>query len=279
MKSFFGTLYRQPDAPGGAAATPDPAAVADAAAVAAAAAAAQGETPAAEPDPAAPPAPVKKPWYLDRISEESGKRQSAEERAAVAERRAQEAEAVAARLAAGKEPPAAPTGERAAIQPEAVRAEAEKLRFYEDTVDVKNRGLSEYGAAFTDTLAVLNAVGAASNDFVADVMAVNKADAHKLFKQIADNPEKAVMLASMTSRQRIAELTRMTIAAPKPADPIVPAAPAAAVPAARVSRAPEPAPRIDPNASKVVDGYSDEASDEEFTKKFNERMEKRSGRR
>jgi len=261
MKSFLSTILReQPDAGTGAGASADTAAAAATAEAAAAAAAQVAEAATAAAAEEAAKAAAKKPWYLDRISQESGKAQQAQARADAAERRAAEAEALATRLQANGDAakPVADGQQPRATQDNdaAVLAKAEQLRFFEDTVEVKNRGLSEYGAAFTDTLNVLNAVGAASNDFVADVMAVNKAEAHKIFKQIADNPEKAVMLASMSSRQRIAELTRMTIAAqtkepdPAAAEAAKAAAAAAAtgVPAARVSKAPAPAPRIDPNA-------------------------------
>jgi len=50
-------------------------------------------------------------------------------------------------------------------------------------------------------------------------------------------------------------------------------------PNARVSRAPNPPPPVDPGASKTIDWRSDEASDAEFTAGFNETMLKRHPRR
>jgi hypothetical protein len=61
------------------------------------------------------------------------------------------------------------------------------------------------------------------------------------------------------------------------------AAPAAvakpAVPAKGISKAPAPPPPVDPSASKTIDGYADEATDDQFTAQFNARMKARAARR
>lgn len=276
QKYLLSSVLRSPDEPSG----DGDAAVIETPAVDAVADAPIVETPAVDA-----PAQTKKPWFLDRISQESAKAQQASERATAAEARAAAAEALAQRLQAGKADPAnddpaprrsAPaSGDRAAE----IQHEAAKQRLYEDAVDVKNKGITQFGPAFGEALNILTAVGATSDDFVADVLAVDKTNAHVLLDKIAKDPEKAVALTQMNQRQRIAELTRMSVlttAAPAAkADPVVEAKPAART----VSKAPPPPPRVDPSASKVVDGYSDEASDEDFTAKFNERMKARSGRR
>ena len=251
---------------------------------ASAAAAAATETPVieavVEETPVTPAAPAKSPWYLQRIAEESAKRQQESTRAADLERRLADAEALAARLQAGREgnqndrqlPPSSQQNDaqrRAEIQQEATRQ-----RFYEDTSEVRSRGLSQFGSAFGETLSILNAVGATSDDFVADVIAFDKQNAHAILDQIAKDPERAAALAQMTSRQRIAEIARMTI---KPAESAL-AAPAAPAPR-QVSKAPPPPPPVQTSAKKVVHGYSDEASDEEFTAQFNDRIKMRSMRR
>ncbi len=227
--------------------------------------------PAPEPVVEAPK-PDKKPWFLERISQESAKAQDATRRLAEAERRAAEAEALAARLQAGKDPTVTPQSAGKTFTQAEIRAEAERLRFHEDTVAVRDAGLGQFGQSFNETLSVLNAVGATNDDFVSDVLAVDKAGAHVLLDRLAKDPEKAVALAGMTSRQRIAELTRMSVAKtesePKPT-----------VPAKAVSKAPPPAPKIEPSAAKARDGYADDASDDEFTRQFNERMKARSARR
>lgn len=225
--------------------------------------------PEAKPEP-----PAKKPWFLDRIAEESAKARAAQDKLDAAERRAKAAEELAERLQAGKEAtykPQAPDN-RSYTQAD-IRAEAERLKFHEDTVEVRNAGMAKYGAAFLDTLSTLGAVGATNNDeFVQDVLAVNKADAHVLLDLIAKDPEKAVALASMTSRQRIAELTRMTV---QNTTTETKAAPAPKT----VSKAPAPAPKVEPSASKVSDWRTDEATDADFDRGFEEMMKRRSNRR
>ncbi len=246
------------------------------------AAAASTETPVVEPIVEQPPAPAaapqKSPWYLQRIAEESAKRQQEATRAADLERRLADAEALAARLQTAREGNA---GDRQPIQPAPqndaqhraeIQQEATRQRFYEDTVEVRSRGLSQFGGSFNETLGILSAVGATSDDFVADVIAFDKQNAHTILDQIAKDPEKAAALAQMTSRQRIAEIARMTI---KPAESALAAAPAPR----QVSRAPAPPPPVQTNAKKVLTDYSDEMSDEEFTALFNERAKMRSARR
>lgn len=257
---------------------------------------------AADPDPGttalAAPAPIeappepdaahdgnggKKPWFLSRIAEESAQKQQALDRAAAFEKRALEAEALAQRLA-NKEPVRtdpgalrAPAEDRQAE----IRQEAARQRLYEDSLEVKTRGISQYGAAFTETLSILNAVGATSDDFISDVLAAaDKTTAHVLLDKIAKDPDKALSLAQMNSRQRTAELVRMSVAATPKAEPAEPAkAPAAAAPPKQVSKAPAPAPKIDAGATKVKSDYGDEMSDDEFTALFNERRKARAGGR
>ena len=237
-----------------------------------------------EPDPAPEPQPTpqsaKKPWYLERISQESARAQDAAAKLAAAERRAADAEALAERLRAGNDQPQrqepqqrAPETDR---QAEINRA-ASAQRLAEDSMEVRNRGISEYGASFVESLGILQAVGAVTDDFVADVLAVDKSNAHKIFDQIAKDPERAATLAAMSSRQRIAELTRMSVASTAPK--VEPAPTTATTPSKTVSKAPAPAPRIEPAASQIVDWRSDKASDAEFDAGFNEMMKKRTARR
>jgi hypothetical protein len=242
--------------------------------------------PAVEPptEPAQPAAPAKTPWFLERISAESGRARQAEERAAAAERRASEAEALAQRLQAGNaQPPVQQTPPRTDAPPQDLRGEIQReataQRLYEDSVELRNKGLGQFGAAFGDTIRILQSVGATTDDFISDAMAVDKANAHSLLHTIAQDPERALALANMNSRQRIAELTRMTVAnaAAEKTDP--PLAPTKAPPAKTVSKAPAPPPPVEPSASKVVDWRSDAASDADFDAGFQEMLKKRSARR
>ena len=252
------------------------------------------ETPAAvDPAPAAEPVvepapasaePAKSPWYMDRIAKESARARENEERATAAEKRAQDAEALGARLRVGAggegvaaaTSAAAPIVESEAQRRAAIQQEAQTQRFFEDTLEVRHRGEAAFGAKFTEALNILGALGATSNDFIADVLAIDKSSAHAMLERLAKDPEKAASLTGMTSRQRIAELTRMSLANEKPA---AVAEPAPSTAPKTTSKAPPPAPVVQPSASKTVNWRTDEASDEEFDAGFKEMMAKRSARR
>ena len=233
-----------------------------------------------------PPSKEVPAWALTRISKEANERRAAEDRAVAAERRANEAEALAARLAgqgakdgSGLPPVAPPVAQTDTQRQAEIRAEAQNQRFYEDTVDVRNRGMTANGPAFTEALNVLGALGfTSSNEAVADVIAAaGKDNAHQMLIDLAKDPEKAVALTNMTPRQRIAELTRMSIT-----KPVEQAASAVAAPVAApktVSKAPAPAPAVQTSATKVKDAYSDDMDDDEFTACWKERMAKRSVQR
>ena len=238
--------------------------------------------PMAEPAPV-PAEPAKAPWYMDRIAKESARARENEERATAAEKRAQDAEALAARLrvAAGGEgvvaatSAVAPMAESEAQRRAAIQQEAQTQRFFEDTLEVRHRGEAAYGAKFTEVLNILGALGATTNDFIADVLAIDKSNAHAMLEKLSKDPEKAASLTGMTSRQRIAELTRMSLATEKPA-----VAEAAATPVPKTtSKAPPPPPVVQPSASKTVNWRTDEASDEEFDAGFKEMLQKRNARR
>jgi hypothetical protein len=226
------------------------------------------------------PPPAGKPWYLERISQESARAEAVAAKLATAERRAAEAEALAERLRAGNDSPTRQEPPSTRQEPDRqaeIRREAAAMRLAEDSMEVRNRGIAEYGASFVESLGILQAVGAVTDDFVSDVLAVDKSNAHKIFDTIAKDPERAATLAAMSSRQRIAELTRMSVAQTTPkADPEP--TQAATLPKF-TSKAPAPPPRIEPTASQVVDWRSDKASDDEFTRGFEEMMKKRTARR
>ena len=277
MKNIWSMVCREaPDAAGGAPAPVDSAAADNDAAAAAVAATNEPPADVLAPEPPPPPAKKEAPaWAFKRISEESAKAQQAIERAQEAERRAAAAEAIAARLQSGQSAPQTTQPQNNQIDPALIRAEAERIRFGEDVNDLRSRGYAEFGTSFNDTIAALGALGAATPEFVSDVLAIDKANAHKIFKTLAEDGERAVALAGMTSRQRIAELARMTIPT-KAAEP-APKAPAA--PARQVSAAPAPAPAVVPTTTKTLPAYSDELSDEDFTRQFNERQAARRAKR
>jgi len=233
--------------------------------------------PAAPPESAAtavnpesatePPKPT--PWFMKRISDEAEAKNRAVERAEAAEKRAAEALAIAERLQRQSPGTYTPPPPPSALSHEDIMREAARMRLREDSTEVLNRGMAQFGPAFRDALAVLNAANVVNNDeFVADLIAVDRANAHVMLDRLAKEPERATSLASLPSRQRIAELTRMTFQQPEPR----PSSPS-------VSRAPAPAPHVAPSSSNVRDWRVDDASDEEFDRGFRDMMGKRSRRR
>lgn len=287
------------NAEGGAAADPgaDPTVVVDPAAAAAAGADPDpGVDPAAAPGGDPEPAPAagehgnkgKSPWYMRRISEEAAAKQRlADENAALREMLAKGGTAdPAAAPAADPARPAAAAPQPGSPQFQTeVQREVARQTLMRDTTEVRNAGLRDFGsAAFTETMQIMNAIGATTDDFVLDLIAVDKGNAHKMFAELSKDPERAANLAAMDSRQRIAELTRMNIdmgKSPAAAPAAAPAPTAAAAPAAgrAASAAPRPAPQIQPSVTQTKDWRADNATDEEFDRGFRETMAKRSARR
>jgi hypothetical protein len=241
--------------------------------------------PVADPAPEAPvaeipmeppkdaPAPVKKtPWYMERINEETNKRRALEERAAEAERRAQEAQSLLERMQSGdKTTPQPQKTEQTDIQ-SLVKAEAARQRLYEDSTAVRAQGLREF-SDFNDSLQVLSALGVTNDDFVQDVLAVDKVNAHKIFDALAKDPERAISLVGMDVRRRTAELTRIS---DKMSEPAKPAAQAVTPKPAPVSKAPAPKPVLDPASDgEDNDLTNDKMSDAEWSAKWDAKYRKR----
>ncbi len=250
-------------------------------AVAAAAVDPPAPDPVPEPQPAEDPAPQpeeprvhgnkgRKPWYLDRISEESEARRQAESRA-------QELQAMLERARTAPDP--ANTAEPRATDDVETRARqiAQEMSNKDKIRSVISAGVAKF-QDWDERAATLGAAGAASPEFVLDVVSVDPINAHEILHQLADNPDKAAHLAKMDTRTRTIELVKMSLAAtgtaPKPAPTEKP------VPAAKqVSKAPPPPPPVDPGASQVVDWRSDKASDADFAKGWDENRKNRQGRR
>lgn len=243
-------------------------------------------SPAAAPTPepaAAAPAPVvdlpadvnpnAPKWALRRISDEAEARRRERERADSASRERDEALALVESLR--RQQPGAPaaTPPPSDRQPQVSEAEIMRrvaaVKLNEDSNQVLSQGMQAYGAGFQSTLAVLQAAGVTNNDgFVADLIAVDRANAHVILDRLAKEPERAAAIAALPDRQRIAELTRMSMT-PKDAKPAAPG----------VSRAPAPAPHVAPSSSNVKDWRSDDATEEEFARGHAENMKTRSRRR
>lgn len=255
---YLSTACRAPDEP----AAPEPVVEAIAAQPAlegdGVAAAALAADPVVEPAPEPPepkPAPHgnagKSPWYMREIAQTREEKRGALTRAEAAEQRAADLQAIIERMQSGTDPAiapaakAAPSPQRPADFEAAVRAESAKARLYEDTMTVRQAGEGAF-ADFGDSLAILNAIGVTNDDFVSDVLAVDKAGAHVILDKLAKDPEKAASLVGMDSRRRIAELTRMADAPKTEPKPAPVAEPKPAAPA--ISRAPAPKPVVQPVA-------------------------------
>lgn len=281
-------LYQAPDAPPAA----DPAPAVDPATIAPAA----GDPPApiaeAPVDPGAgdpPPAPLaepaepkphgnkgKKPWYLERISEESSEKARERDARLAAEERARNAEDLVKRLQRGGADPAPTTEPRGAeVDVEARAQQIADERLSRNTISgVVSAGVSAFDDWDSKT-EMLAAVGAATPAFVLDVASVDPQNAHKILHQLADNPDKAARLAKMDSRARTIELVRMSMALSGETK----TEPAAAPPPAKtVSRAPPPPPPVDPGTKKTVPWWDDSVSDADFARGWDENARNRAAR-
>lgn len=237
--------------------------------------------PAADPavaDPAADPAVAdpaphgnkgKTPWWMNRINEETNaKRKLADENATL--KKMLEAKEPVVDPAAPA-PRAAPAARSDEDINQLVEQRASQKRLYDDTSDIRDMGLKEF-PDFGNTVQVLQALGATTDEFMADIVAVDKANAHKILDKLAKDPEKTASLVSMDPRRRTAELTRLSMA--EGAKPAAAAAPA--VPAVAISKAPKPAASIAAAAGAAeTDGLGDEVDDATFSKNWDKKFLKR----
>lgn len=210
-----------------------------------------------------------KPWFLQRISEES-------ERARQAETRAQELEAMLERARANPDP-------ATITRPDDTAIETRARQIAQDTINgekirsVVQSGMTKY-SDWDDRAATLGAAGAASPDFILDVVSVDPVNAHEILHKLADEPQKAARLAKMDPRTRTIELVKMSMAAQGTTEPPKPTE--KPLPPKTVSKAPAPAPAVDPGASQTLDWRTDpNISDAEFSKRWDENAKQRSARR
>lgn len=207
------------------------------------------------------------PWYMERINEETNKRREIESQLAQERREKQEAKALLERMQGGdKNQPKART-EDTDIDA-LVDARAEQKLFNADCNAVAERGQLEI-PDFNDKLGLLRSIGVVNDEFLKDVFAVDKVDAHKILDRLAQEPEKANLMVRMDSRRRIAELTRMNMTeAVKPA-PV-------AVPRSGVSKVPPPKPVVDAIADNLgeTDLTNDKLDDRTWSKLWDKKYRK-----
>ncbi len=223
----------------------------------------------------------RQPWYMDRIAQNQRKADEARAEADAALRRAQTAEEMLARATTQDPAARAPAAARAQSDPQefqnAVRQQAQADRFMEDVNRVRNEGFAKFPNEFAHAIDAAGAVGLGRPDVLADLFAVDPVNAHEILYALTreDNLERAAALAEMDPRRRIAEFTRMSDAAKKGATVTT----TTTTPAKVVSKAPAPAPRIEPSTTRTVDWRADETDDATFNAGFDEMMAKRRARR
>lgn len=222
-----------------------------------------------EPAPAVDPAkPLPPKWAIDEITRERTARRTETAARESAEAKLRDAEAMLERLQKGEKTPAVASARAADPSPDRynadVAAAASRQRMYEDAEQVVSVGQRTF-KNFNESLNVLTALGVTNDDFVGDLIAVDKANAHVMVDKLAKDPERAVQISKMSPKARISELTRMAMSEEQPKV----AAVAERVPkVAAVSKAPAPKPALDPAGANPADWMSDEADDETFFQGF-----------
>jgi hypothetical protein len=212
----------------------------------------------------------KKPWYMKEIDDLRLQRSQERERA-------ENLQALLERV--GKEPateqPKAPETDIDRL----VAERAAKLQMASDRQALIDAGNAAFGIdAFNQAASVAASAGCVSDDFVGDVLAVDRTNAHEIYMKLAQDPEKAFSLGRMDPRRRIAELTRMADAITKEKTTTSALAPKAPAPK-QVSKAPAPPPPIEPSATKTKDWRADDSSEDDFQRGWEETMKRRSVRR
>jgi hypothetical protein len=223
--------------------------------------------PEPEPEPEPQPEPVhehgnkgKVPWYMQRIHENQNKADRLQVELDKERREKAEALALIDRQAPeGQRTPPAPRTDAPDFE-SAVEARAAAKLLFKDSTDVRLAGQKEF-ADFGDSLAILTAVGATSDEFVGDVIDTDKDTAHKMFDFLAKNPERAAQLVNMPSRRRVAELTRISMS--EIAKPVAKEAAPAPKPAP-VSKVPAPKPVLEA-AGGVEEVDEDKMSDAQWS--------------
>ena len=232
-------------------------------------------------DPEAEPKKGRKPAdpLISEITKLRARTREQDAALEAARREAADARALADRLAKGDNGDGTgkpvPTPSQSLDDAEIDRRAEYKL-FLREVADMRQQGEAAFGKdEFGSTIQSLTAYGADNDGFIRDVMAVDRTGAHALLREIADDPARAIGLVNMTPTQRIAELTRMSIASKTKAAPVVDPKPTTRA----ISSAPKPAPAISSTTSATKDWRSDKATDAEFTAGFNEMLKNRRARR
>lgn len=180
--------------------------------------------------------------------------------------------------------PAQPTADADRLASE-VEARAARLAFERDARQISEAGLSRFGQErWGSTVAIMESLGLNNQDFVNAVIEVTGRErAHEVFRSIADDPQRAATIAAMSPYKRVAEIMKVAdipkgetsrAAGDRPAGET-----RAAAEPRRVSRAPNPPPRLEGANSTQKPWWDDTVSDAEFSRGFDENARTRHGRR
>jgi len=191
----------------------------------------------------------KTPWYMERINEETNKRRAIEEQLTQKNREAEEARALLERLQNGDKPPTNVRTETPQDEEAKIEARAALKLLQRDSSTVRNAGIRAY-PDFSDSLKMLTSVGATSDEFVQDLIDTDMTNAHKMIDFLAKDPDRALELVNMSSKRRVAELTRISMSELNKPAPVV-------APKAAISKVPAPKP--------VIDAVSDDSGETDLT--------------
>ena len=253
----------------------------------------EGDAVAGKPtvDPAVPVAassdvePVKPPradkWAIDEITALRAKnREIAAEAANAAQLKAERdhwkalAEQVAAPTATPAAPPAKPVPQAGTDEFQtAVKAEAARLSFLKECEDIAAVGSQSF-KDWAETIGIINAIGASSDDFLQDVIAADRANAPALLHELANDPTMARRLVGMDARNRVGALAKMAVKLETAAKPAAATNGAAVTPPKPLSRAPAPMAKLDAGATNTPDTdlYSDNTPDAAWSKAFDKKF-------
>lgn len=236
-------------------------------------------TAAASPE-ADPPKPRADKWAIDEITALRAKnREIAAEAANAAQLKAERDhwKALAEQAAAGTTPTApvakhAPQAGTDEFQT-AVKAEAGRLAFLKECEDIHAVGTQSF-KDWTETIGIINAIGASSDNFLQDVIAADRANAPALLHELANDPTMARRLVAMDARNRVGALAKMAVKIEAAAKPTTAANGSATPPPKPLSKAPAPMAKIDAGGMNTPDTdlYSDNTPDAAWSKAFDKKF-------
>ena len=210
-------------------------------------------------------------WAMDEITTQRAARRAAEEATAAKDREIENLRQMVERSAkdgtgaATTTTTGAPQRTNFANKEEfdrAVETAAQQREFARSTQDVFDAGIKDF-EDFQESLNIMTAVGATSDEFAADLVAVDKTNAHKIIHELAQTPELSKRLVAMSSRQRVAELTKMSMKLSEPG---------AKAGVRQVSRAAAPLRALEGSAGTDENDFGDNVPDDVWSSRFDKKF-------